>query len=298
MIAFDVGAAAELACLLEATAPKPGNVSPGRSFVDLTYQDFLLSAVAIRPVMAAAGTRPIGATVRLAVEATRRSTPSNTNLGIVLLLGPLARAAVDTVDSGKRDHRIYRDTVRRVLQATTVDDAREVYAAIRLAAPGGLGRVAEQDVASEPTETLLETMQLAAGRDQIAREYGTAFETTFDVAAPALVRARGDGLDWDDAIVEVFLSLLACSFDTHVVRRGGESLAADVSRRARSALEAGGVRSAAGRRAVDDMDRALRDARNSANPGATADLTAAAISVQLVTSFPEGFGRAGKQVLA
>ncbi len=283
MIAPDVGAAAELACLLEASAPKPGNVSPGRPFADLRYEDFLLSAVAIRPVMAAAGTRPIGATIRLAIEATRRWTRSNTNLGLVLLLSPLARAAAEKpLHAAQQARPLFRDAVRHFLNATSVDDARDVYAAIRLAAPSGLGRVAEQDVKNEPNVTLLEAMRLAAGRDQIAREYATAFETTFDVAAPALERARGDGLDWDDAIVETFLMLLAGTVDSHVVRRSGEALAAEVSRHARAVLEAGGVRSTAGRQAVDDMDRALRDARHSANPGTTADLTAAAIFVVLL----------------
>jgi triphosphoribosyl-dephospho-CoA synthetase len=47
-------------------------------------------------------------------------------------------------------------------------------------------------------------------------------------------------------------------------------------------LAAGGVRSPGGRRAIDDLDRGLRDARNSGNPGTTADLTAAAIFVVLL----------------
>ena len=46
--AADVAAAAQLACLLEASAPKPGNVCPGRPFSDARYEDFLASAVAIR----------------------------------------------------------------------------------------------------------------------------------------------------------------------------------------------------------------------------------------------------------
>ena len=92
--AADVASAAQLACLLEASAPKPGNVSPGRHFADARYEDFLASAVAIGEPLAGAGTRPLGATVRLAVEATARWTRSNTNLGIVLLLAPLARAAL------------------------------------------------------------------------------------------------------------------------------------------------------------------------------------------------------------
>ena len=41
MTADEVGAAAQLACLLEASAPKPGNVSPGRHFSGLRYEDLL-----------------------------------------------------------------------------------------------------------------------------------------------------------------------------------------------------------------------------------------------------------------
>jgi triphosphoribosyl-dephospho-CoA synthase len=67
-----------------------------------------------------------------------------------------------------------------------------------------------------------------------------------------------------------------------VTRRGGAAVAAEVSQRASTALAAGGVRSPAGRRAIDEMDLALRDARNTANPGTAADLTAAAIFVVLL----------------
>src|SRR5688500_15073254 len=89
----DIAAAVQLACLLEVSAPKPGNVSPGRHFADTRYEDFLASAVAIGAPLGGAGSRPLGATIRLAVAATARWTRSNTNLGIVLLLAPLARAA-------------------------------------------------------------------------------------------------------------------------------------------------------------------------------------------------------------
>ena len=278
-----VVAAAQLACLLEATAPKPGNVSPGRSFSDAAYEDYLASAAAIGGPFTGIGERPLGSTVRLAIEATRRWTASNTNLGIVLLLAPLARAAL--LASG-RDTDL-REAVGRVLTSTTVDDAREVYAAIRRAAPAGLGRVDDEDVGGEPTKSLLEVMRLAAGRDAIAREYATGFEATFETAAPALRRARIDGLTWSDAIVETFLKLLAVTPDTHVARRAGDELAAAVSRRARDVLAAGGVRSEGGRRAIDEMDRALRDAQHAANPGATADLMAAAVFVVLIESGEE-----------
>src|ERR1700704_6166623 len=128
---------AQLAALLEVSAPKPGNVSPGRDFHDVRYEDFLASAAAIGGPLAGAGTRPLGSTIRLAVEATANWTSSKTNLGIVLLLPPLARAAMLDSDPDR-----LRDSLRRVLDATTIDDARNVYAAIRRAAPGGLGRAA------------------------------------------------------------------------------------------------------------------------------------------------------------
>lgn len=284
----NIGLAAQLACLLEASAPKPGNVSPGRHFSDLRYEDFLASALAIGEPMAHAGEQSLGATIRTSIEATARWSRSNTNLGIVLLFAPLARAAAN--DTGRDFHLrpeksppvSLQETVRHVLDATTIDDAREAYAAIRIAMPGGLGRADAQDVSTEPTMTLLEVMRLAAHRDTIASEYAAGFEITFGTAVPALERARHDGLAWDDAVVETFLTLLAAVPDTHIARRSGTDLAAEVTARARRVRAEGGVRSDAGRRAIDDMDRALRDDRNSGNPGTTADVTAAAVFVVLL----------------
>jgi triphosphoribosyl-dephospho-CoA synthase len=270
----DIATAAQLACLLEASAPKPGNVSPGRHFADVRYEHFLASAAAIGLPFADAGNRPVGATILRAATATSQWTRSNTNLGIVLLLAPLARAAALGGE--------LRQTLRTVLDQTTVADARDVYAAIRLASPGGLGEAAEQDVHTEPTVTLLEAMSLAAGHDSVAREYATGFAITFETAVPALMRARADRLSWDDVVVETFMTVLAESPDTHIARRGGPELAADISQRAAEVLRAGGVRSNEGRRALGYFDHSLRDPRNVGNPGTTADLTAAAIFVALL----------------
>ena len=282
-----VAGRAQLACVLEAGAPKPGNVSPGRPFADMRYEDFVASAEAIARPLEGAGRRPLGDTILLAVQATAARTRLNTNLGIVLLLTPLARAGVRLLDVPAlvdRDARLrlLRDEVRRVLAETTIDDARTAYEAIRIANPGGLGNVEEQDVANDPTITLLDAMRLAADRDGIAREYASSFAATFETGVPALLKAREDGLPMHDAIVETFLVLLAAAPDTHIVRRGGDALARDVSQLAADALAVGGVRSAAGRRAIAAMDASLRDARNLGNPGTAADLTAATLCAALL----------------
>ena len=276
----DVAAAGQLACLLEVSAPKPGNVSPNYPFHDTRYEDFLASAVAIGPALASADTRPLGRTIRKAMEATSRWTKSNTNLGIVLLLAPLARAAT-------RDGGDLRSRVAQVLNETTTTDAAEVYTAIRLARPGGLGQVSSEDVSATPTVTLRDAMGLAAERDAVAREYVTQFTMTFEIGAPALRMARQDGLSWSDATVEAYLRLLGVQADTHIARKLGVPAAEEVSRRAREVLAAGGVRSPAGRAALSGFDAELRDATNSRNPGTTADLTCAALFVVIIDSIQE-----------
>jgi triphosphoribosyl-dephospho-CoA synthase len=271
----EVAAAAQLACLLEVSAPKPGNVSPDRHFHDTRYEDFLASAVAIGPALAAANQDPLGTTIRRAVEDTRRWTTSNTNLGIVLLVAPIARAAL--LSGGT-----LRQRLRRTLESTTVEDAEQVYAAIRHAHPGGLGAAASEDVSSVPSVTLREAMALAADRDAVAREYVTDFALTFETAVPALRTARENGLGWADAVVDTYLTLLKSTPDTHIARKLGREEAETVSRKAQAVLTAGGPRSSAGLRALAELDAELRDPKNRRNPGTTADLTCAAIFVVIL----------------
>jgi len=273
--ADQVAAAAQLACLLEVSAPKPGNVSPGRDFHDTRYEDFVASAIAIGPAFAAAGEQPLGATIRRAIEDTARWSRRNTNLGIVLLLAPLARAACFAGGS-------LRERLSRVLAGTTMADAEDAYAAIRRARPGGLGRSTTEDVAEAPTVTLREAMRIAAGRDTVAREYVTDFAVTFDVGAPAIRGARSAGLTWREATVEGFLAILAAEPDTHVARKLGMAEAERISARARGVVESGGVRTEAGLAAIAALDAELRDAKNARNPGTTADLTCGALYVVIL----------------
>src|SRR5689334_23749670 len=89
-----VAAAAQLACLFEVSAFKPGNITPRHDFADTSYEDMLRSAIALGPELGRAADRGVGDTVLAAVRATQRVAGSNTNLGIALLLAPLARAAL------------------------------------------------------------------------------------------------------------------------------------------------------------------------------------------------------------
>lgn len=258
------GRLAEIACLMEATARKPGNVHRSADFAgDAHYLDFLLSAGAIVGPLDGAARMGVGPAVLAAVEATREVVSTNTNLGMILLLAPLASVP---------DGVPLREGVAAVLAGTTRDDARSVYRAIRLARPGGLGDAPEQDLSDEPTGTLVEVMRLAAGRDLIARQYATDYVDLFEVTLPALADAIGAGRGLEPAIIHAHLMTLAARPDTLIARKRGPAVAAEASLRAAEALASGDPA---------PLDAWLRADGHARNPGATADLVAAALFAAL-----------------
>src|SRR6187399_2128428 len=111
-----VAAAAQMACVLEVSAEKPGNITPSHDFADTSFEDMVRSGIALGPELGRAGERGVGETVLAAVRASRQAAGANTNLGIALLLAPLARAALTDGP--------LRERLGEVQGALTVDDAR------------------------------------------------------------------------------------------------------------------------------------------------------------------------------
>ena len=270
--ALSAGECAQLACVLEATARKPGNVHRTADFEDCSYLDFLLSAQAVAGPMDRARERGVGRTVLDAVRATRRFTASNTNLGMILLFAPLAVAF---------DREPLRDGLLAVLDQLTVDDARHGYEAVRIAKPGGLGKAPEQDVEDEPTVTLAEAMRLASDRDAIARQYGNGYAEVFEIVLTSLREAIGKDWPLETAIVASHLQLIAAVPDTLIARKLGEAVAIECSERARRVLDAGWPLSREGAPRIAEFDDWLRSDGNARNPGASADLIAAGLFVAL-----------------
>ncbi len=281
----------ELACLMEASARKPGNVHPGAAFVDLCYDDFVKGAAAIAPVLAQNARHGVGKTVLMAIEATQQQVSSNINLGIVLLLTPLAAVS--------RKESLF-DGVPGVLARTSQQDAADVYRAIRLAHPGGLGKVDDQDVAESPTQTLVEVMRLAADRDLIAAQYATDFALVQSLSAgmagmlvgarigerrhPQLPHATPSGPPlplWEWLVVAMFIDLLAKVADSLIVRKVGQSEARQVGTLAAEVVRAKWPFNPASWLAFRDLDDWLRADGHRRNPGTCADLMAATIFVLL-----------------
>lgn len=263
--------ATERACSWEVLARKAGNVCPEREYADLTVDDFLNSAAAIAPVLEQAPQTSLGQTILRAIQATRRVVTTNTNLGIVLLLAPLATASLNAP---------LHEGLAEVLAKTTVADARDAYTAIRLANPGGLGSAASQDVAGEPTLTLHDAMALAPDRDDIALQYVTDFQLVFE-SADNLARHAKEFGNIERAIVATHLDLLASRIDSLITRKLGALESRKVQEAAMSVSEAGDLATPAAAKAYREFDAMLRAANHARNPGTTADLIAAALFVAL-----------------
>ncbi|WP_232629425.1 triphosphoribosyl-dephospho-CoA synthase [Methylobacterium sp. Leaf118] len=254
------------ACLAELDALKPGNVhayAPGHRMVTA---DFVTSAAVSAPSLAAAGAR-VGARVLGGVEATREAVGQNTNLGILLLCAPLARAAEATEP--------LPEALRAVLAGFETADAADVFSAIRRANPGGLGRAARHDVAGEgPLPTLAEAMAEAAPRDRIARAYTDGFGDLFAIGLPALAAARARGLAPPWTTTAVHLAYLMGVPDSHIARKHGPERAEAVQAEAQARL-AGLDLGTAPIETLLDYDRSLKEA--GLNPGTSADFTVATL---------------------
>jgi len=274
IISERVQAAYYAACTMDVAALKPGNVSVDAPGHGMTAADFLRSAEASSPMIVApfAG---LGKRVRLAVEATRARVGCNTNLGIVLLCVPLAQACLAAPAEATHVTQL-RDSLRQVLDAADVADTEQVFTAIRLAAPGGLGTAALHDVNDAARVPLGTAMAEAADRDLIARQYATGFEDVFTVALPALDAARLRSRDPVRGVTDLYMLLLSRFPDTHVRRRHGAAVAEGIR------AEAADTYATWLRESPKCADALLRrfDARLKAegvNPGTTADLTVATL---------------------
>ena len=262
------GQVAQWACVAEVTAPKVGNVHPGAPFEDVSWQDFVTSAMLTRPILDDVANRGIGRTVLDCVMATRQAVGTNTNLGLILLLAPLCAAAED---------QSLGEGINRVLGTLTEEDAQAIYEAIRLAVPGGLGGVEKADVHQRTSVGLIEAMRLAADRDAVARQYANGFEDVLHTIAPRVVELVGRGRGLDQAIVRVHLEQMGREPDGLIRRKCGDDEANESSRRAAGVVDANWPDTVEATCLFDDLDHWLRANGHVRNPGTSADMVAAGL---------------------
>ena len=178
------------------------------------------------------------------------------------------------------------------MSSTTIEDAVELYRAIEIAKPGGLGAVDRYDAnlkssiqeIKDDGITLYELMELSSSWDSIAKEWVTGMKVTFDVGFPTVVQTFEETNDINAAVSQTFLKILSEYPDTLIARKINFETAEQVSELAKSAYSAGGVLTHRGYMKVREMDNKLREYGPKMNPGTTADITAASTMVALLAN--------------
>jgi triphosphoribosyl-dephospho-CoA synthase len=278
------------ACTLDVEVRKPGNVSRSSPGHGMTAATFLESArVAARP-LCTPGAR-VGERIEGAVDATWAAAGCNTNLGIVLLCAPIARACEHVP---RADAAALHEALVAVLGDLDLADAQAAYRAIVRADPAGLGTVEHEDVRRAPGVDLREAMTLAADRDSIARQYRDGYADLFEIGLPALRRecsplgrTLGPRVDraCAGAVQRLYLTMLARFADSHIVRKHGAAVAQTVMTAAQRWLaRAEGLARCDDYPAFAAWDEALK--AGGINPGTSADLTVATLMIAGLVESP------------
>ncbi|MDY8108102.1 triphosphoribosyl-dephospho-CoA synthase [Fulvimarina sp. 2208YS6-2-32] len=263
------------ACRAELCAIKPGNVhihAPGHAMDAATFER---AALAAAPLIADAELG-VGDRVLQATRASFEAAGCNANLGIVLLAVPIARAFEVAETAG---HDGLRSAIGPVLAELGDADARQVFAAIAHASPGGLGEAGAHDVRQAPTIGLVDAMRLAQGKDRIARQYATGFADLFATGRSALA-ATPPAVLAHPALGPAFAVYGAFTVafpDSHIARKFGVPTARAVQERFAAFFDRT-------RREIDTRTIAADALRFDAelkgeglNPGTSADLTVATL---------------------
>jgi triphosphoribosyl-dephospho-CoA synthase len=266
-----IAAAFVAACHAELDALKPGNVHRHAAGHGMEVEHFERAAAAAAPFIADPNLS-VGQRILRATEASFGATGLNTNLGIVLLCAPLAKAAGETsLGIGLRRR------LDMILSALDEADAKDAFAAIRLANPAGLGKVEAGDVHNDTKPiTLIAAMRLAADRDRIAHAYVTAYSDIFDFALPLFQEARAVTNDSNLVVTTLHMALLAEFPDTHIVRKYGADVAEAVREEAQTLKSRWSpVATAKSLSRLTEFDTKMKSAGH--NPGTTADFVVATL---------------------
>jgi triphosphoribosyl-dephospho-CoA synthase len=261
------------ACMAELEALKPGNVHIFADGHGMVVEQFITSAeVSAKPI--AGSSLSLGQRIFQAVESTHQAVGCNTNLGIILLCAPLLQATL------QQSSRSFQQKLDHVLANTTVEDAQSTFDAIQLAKPAGLAHSNQHDIHQKADCTLLEAMDAAALKDNVALQYSNGF---YQIATEGLSHYQQALARWERpawATTAVYLYWLAHYADSHVVRKYGLLVADALQKEARehyvAFLQHDNPKLYLPVLRV--FDRALKE--KGLNPGTSADFTVATLCWQ------------------
>jgi len=274
--------ASQIACCLEVSSFKPGNVHRNKDYDDIKYHHFLNSGVAFGDIIYKASKDPrnIGQYIKLAVIESKKWSPSNANLGIIMLHTPIATT---TGQMEEFNINTLKKEIKNTVKNTTTDDAIAVYDAIEIAMPNinppKEGPDAQKNDAKqelrEKNLTLYDVFKISSSWDSISYEWTKGFNISFE-GYYLLNKYYKQYNNINLATTKTFLNILSNHPDTLIARKKDENTSKMVSDKAKEVLNNFNEES------LLKFDKFLSNEGNKLNPGTTADLIASSLMIFLL----------------
>jgi triphosphoribosyl-dephospho-CoA synthase len=280
---YDIMKASQISCCLEVSSFKPGNVHRNREYDDIKYHHFLSSGIAFGNIIyeASQDNKDIGKYIKLAVIESKKWSPTNANLGIIMLHIPIG------MSSGKIDEfneNVLKKEIIFTTKNTTVNDAINVYDAIEIAMPNinppKEGPDAQKNDAKqeliEKNLTLYDVFKISSTWDSISKEWAEGFNISFK-GYKLLNEYYDEYNNINLATTKTFLSILSEHPDTLIARKKDLDTSKMVSEMAKDILDNGFKKED-----IEEFDKFLSKEGNKLNPGTTADLVASSLMIFLL----------------
>jgi len=286
--------------------PKPGNVHRTKDFKKTRFEHYLVSITAVQKHFRDFVKKVFKHSINIGEDysfvrlgeffkiAARTMVESqnggNTILGHLLILAPLAAAATICLKSGKKNIKNFIFNLKKVIKDATEIDTLNLYEAIRICEPGGLGKVEKYDINDKKSDeiikknkiTLKKIFEISKDYDLIAGEYANNFQIILNEGLPYFFEVFNNTDDINIATVNTFLKILADHPDTLIIRKSGEKVALEISKKAKEILGKGGIANKEGLNLTLELDNALQEKEGKTNPGTTADLLTGVIFCALL----------------
>ncbi|MBP2172825.1 triphosphoribosyl-dephospho-CoA synthase [Methanococcus voltae] len=309
---FDIMKASQMACCLEVSSFKPGNVHRTRDYHDIKYHHFITSGIAFGNAIYSVSNRfkdldvsiklnsnsnsnsdlkesnnfqiNVGKAIKEAVIESVKWSPSNANLGIIMLHTPIAMAASKLGEFNLEDLKKWTEYIT---SNTTVNDAIAVYEAIEIGMayvnpPEEGPDVKNDDSKKELVEknlNLYDVYNISKEWDTISKEWVSNFKISYE-GYELLKNNYEKNNEIHEAVTLTFLEILSKYPDTLIARKKGIEVSKLVSEKAKETLE--NFKKTGNRTVILDFDTYLSQESNKLNPGTTADLMASALFIYLI----------------
>ena len=280
---YDIMKASQIACCLEVSSFKPGNVHRNREYDDIKYHHFISSGIAFGNIIyeVSQDNKDIGKYIKLAVIESKKWSPTNANLGIIMLHMPIG------MSSGKIDEfneNVLKKEIIFTTKNTTVNDAINVYDAIEIAMPNinppKEGPDAQKNDAKqeliEKNLTLYDVFKISSTWDSISKEWAEGFNISFK-GYKLLNEYYEEYNNINLATTKTFLSILSEHPDTLIARKKDLDTSKMVSEMAKDILDNGFKKED-----IEEFDKFLSKEGNKLNPGTTGDLVASSLMIFLL----------------